>query len=60
MFEGILGLLHLIVAIWAILNIFGSTASLGAKIFWTLLVLILPLIGLIIWYFAGPKSARLA
>lgn len=57
MLEGILGLLHIILAIWAILNIFGSSASILAKILWTLFVLILPIIGLIVWYFAGPKSS---
>ena len=55
MIEGSLGVLHLIIAIWAILTIFKSSATTGAKILWTLLVLLLPLIGLIIWYFAGPK-----
>lgn len=54
--EFILGILHLIVAIWAILNILGSGASTGAKILWTLFVLIFPLIGLIVWFFVGPKS----
>lgn len=55
--ELILGVLHLIVAIWAILNILKSGASGGAKILWILLVLIFPLIGLIIWFLAGPKSS---
>ena len=56
MFEGILGLLHLIVAIWAIINIFGSGASMLAKILWTLFVLFFPIVGLIVWFFIGPKS----
>lgn len=56
MLEGILGLLHIIVCIWAIINIVGSGASGIAKILWTLFVLIAPIIGLIIWFFAGPKS----
>lgn len=55
MFEGLLGLLHLIVAIWAIIKIFGSGASTLSKILWTLLVLIFPIVGLIIWFIAGPK-----
>lgn len=59
MFEGILGIIHLIVAIWAILSIWKSGASGGAKLLWTLLVLVLPLIGLIIWYLAGPKAATI-
>ena len=56
MFEGILGLLHLLVAIWAILNIFKSGVSTELKLLWTALVLLLPVIGLIIWFFAGPKT----
>ncbi|WP_409432249.1 PLD nuclease N-terminal domain-containing protein [Litorimonas sp. RW-G-Af-16] len=56
MFEGLLGLIHLVLAIWAIINIFGSTASTLKKVLWTLFVLIFPLIGLIVWFFAGPKS----
>ena len=53
-FSGIIGLLILIADIYAILNIFQSSAKTAEKILWTLLVLFLPLIGLVIWYFAGP------
>ena len=61
MFEAIFGLIHLIVAVWAIINILGSSASTGAKILWTLFVLLFPLVGLIVWFFIGPKSGtRLA
>lgn len=56
MFEGILGLLHLIVAIWAILSVIGSRAGNGEKIVWTLFVLLFPLIGLIVWFLVGPKK----
>ncbi len=54
--NNIIGLAILIADIWAIIRIFKSRASTGAKILWTLLVLILPLIGLIIWWFMGPKG----
>jgi uncharacterized Tic20 family protein len=53
----IISLLILIADIWAIVNIVKSSVSTGTKVLWILLVLILPLIGLVIWYFAGPKSA---
>ena len=56
MLEGILGILHLIVFIWALLSILKSGASTGAKLLWALLVLLLPLVGLIIWFLAGPKG----
>ena len=56
--EGILGLLHLAISVWAIYNIFNSDATTGGKILWTAVVLVFPLIGLIIWWFAGPKMAE--
>jgi len=56
MLEGLLGLIHFIVVIWAVLSIVKSGASTGGKILWGLLVLILPLVGLIIWFLAGPKG----
>lgn len=57
---GILGLIILALDIWAIINIFGSGASTGAKVLWILLVLILPVLGLIIWLLAGPRGSRAA
>lgn len=54
--EFIFGLIVLALDIWAIVNIVGSPASTGAKILWTLLIIILPIVGFIIWFFAGPRS----
>ena len=54
--EFIFGILVLILDIWAIVNVFGSSASTGAKVLWILLILILPVVGFIIWVFAGPRS----
>jgi hypothetical protein len=56
MLNTLIGLLILIADIWAIINIVQSKVSTGAKALWIVLVLVLPLLGLIIWYFAGPKS----
>ena len=55
---GILGLLILIADIWAIFNIAQSGASTGTKILWIDLVVVLPVVGLIIWLVAGPRTAR--
>ena len=55
---GIFGLIILAADIWAIVNIFGSGSSTGAKVLWILVVLLLPVLGLIIWLIAGPRSAR--
>ncbi len=57
-FNGVWGLIVLVADIWAIVNIFQSGATTLAKVLWTLLVLILPVIGFVIWFFAGPKSSR--
>jgi succinate dehydrogenase/fumarate reductase cytochrome b subunit len=54
-FNGILGLLVLIGDIWAIYSIFQSGASNEKKALWIVLVVLLPLVGLILWYFLGPR-----
>jgi hypothetical protein len=51
---GIGGLLILIADIYAIVMILQSSAKSIEKLVWSLVVFLLPLIGLIIWYFAGP------
>jgi hypothetical protein len=56
-YAGLGGLIVLALNIWAIISIFGSGASTGSKVLWTLLVLVLPVIGFIIWLIAGPRSA---
>ena len=55
---GIWGLLILVGDIWAILNIFQSSASNERKLLWTLVVILLPLIGLLLWFFLGPRGGR--
>lgn len=55
---GILGLLVLILDIYAIYQTLTSGASTAAKIVWTLVILILPLLGAIVWLVAGPRGGR--
>ncbi|EKE77131.1 PLDc N-terminal domain-containing protein [Gallaecimonas xiamenensis] len=52
--KGIIGLLILIADIYAIVQVIKSGAKPVEKLLWILLILILPLMGLIIWFFAGP------
>ena len=52
------GLLVLAADIWAIINIFQSSASNGKKLLWTLVVVILPVLGVILWFFLGPRAGR--
>jgi hypothetical protein len=55
-YGGIIGFLILAGDIWAIFNIFQSSASNEKKLIWILAVLLLPLLGLILWYFLGPRG----
>jgi len=51
-------LLVLIADIYAIVNIFQSSASTDKKVLWTVLVIILPVLGFIIWLLAGPRTGK--
>lgn len=55
-FNSLIGLIILALDIWAIINVFKSGASTGAKVLWILLILLLPVLGLIIWAIAGPRG----
>ena len=53
---GFFGLLIFIADIWAILNIVQSRNSSANKLLWIALILLLPLLGLIIWWLFGPRE----
>ncbi len=52
---GIFGLLWLILVVYAIIKVVGSGASTGTKVLWTVLILVLPVLGVILWFLLGPK-----
>ena len=58
-YSGILGALILAGDIWAIINIFQSPTSNEKKLLWILVVVLLPLLGLILWFFLGPRDRKL-
>jgi succinate dehydrogenase/fumarate reductase cytochrome b subunit len=57
-YNGILGLLILVGDVWAIINILQSSASNEKKLLWSIVVLVLPVLGLILWFFLGPRGGR--
>ena len=57
-YNGLWGLLVLIGDIWAIINILQSAASNEKKLLWVVVVVLLPLVGLILWYFLGPRDGK--
>ena len=52
------GVLVLIGDIWAIINILQSSAANDKKLLWIIVVVLLPLIGLILWFFLGPRDRK--
>lgn len=56
---GVGGLLILILDVWALISIVGSSASTGRKVIWVILVLLLPILGFILWLLFGPRAGRM-
>jgi phospholipase D-like protein len=55
---GFFGLLILIADVWAIVNVAQSGATTGKKVLWIVLVLVLPVLGVILWFLLGPRTGR--
>lgn len=53
---GLFGLLILVADVYAIVKTVQSPASTGTKVLWIVLILLLPLLGLILWFLLGPKA----
>jgi len=53
---GLLGLLILIADVYAVVKTVQSSASTGSKVLWIVLILLLPILGLILWFLFGPKA----
>ncbi len=54
--QGILGLIILVVDIIAILDCVKSGKSNGQKALWIILILVLPIVGLVLYYLIGKKK----
>ena len=52
----VFGIIIFVLDVWAIASVINTNVSMGTKILWIALIAILPVLGLIIWYFAGPKA----
>jgi hypothetical protein len=51
-------ILVLIADIWAIVNVLQSAADTTKKVVWTLAIVILPVLGVVLWFFLGPRTGR--
>ncbi len=54
--SGLFSLIVLILDIWAIVKTFDSGTTTGSKVFWILIILLLPVLGLLLWLLFGPGS----
>ena len=57
-YPSLLGLLVLIGDVWAIINVVQSGADSGKKVLWVVLIVVLPVLGLVLWWFLGPRTGR--
>ena len=57
-YQGLGGLIVLVADVWSIVNIFQSNSDTAKKVIWTVLVILLPVLGFILWFFLGPKTGR--
>ncbi len=55
---GFFALIHLAIVVYALVQIFGSSADTANKILWIVIVGLFPLVGLIIWFFMGPGTPK--
>ena len=54
---GLIGLVILVLDIIAIVDLAKSVLPTGKKVLWIVLVLLLPVIGLVLYYLIGKKQA---
>jgi hypothetical protein len=54
--RGVGGFILLALDIWALIATIGSNETTGKKVIWVLVILFLPFLGFIAWFFLGPRA----
>lgn len=57
-YHGILGFIIFVLDIWAIVNVVSSHRRVGSKVFWVVVIILLPILGFILWLIFGPRAAK--
>ena len=52
----LLGIVIFVADIWAIVKTIQSPITPGNKVLWVVIIVLLPLVGLILWFFLGPRA----
>ncbi|MDB6178119.1 PLD nuclease N-terminal domain-containing protein [Paracoccus sp. Z330] len=56
--EYLFGIIIFVLDVWAIATVINTNETNGTKLLWIILIAVLPVLGLLIWYFMGPKGNR--
>ena len=54
----LVGLVVLVLDVIAIVSLLKSSADSGAKILWALLIILLPVVGMILYFLMGPGRRK--
>jgi hypothetical protein len=54
--SGLFGFILLVLDVWALVKVIQSSVGTGMKVFWIVLILLVPLLGFILWLLFGPKD----
>ncbi len=55
---GLFGLVVLVLDVIALVSLLKSSADSGTKILWALLIILLPVIGMILYFLMGPGRRK--
>ena len=56
MFYDLIGIIELLLVIWALIAILQSGVQPVEKLIWVIIILVIPLIGFLLWYLMGPGN----
>ncbi|MEJ2470581.1 MAG: PLDc N-terminal domain-containing protein [Desulfuromonadales bacterium] len=54
----IIGIIIIIADIWAIVQTVQSSVPAGQKAVWVVVICVLPVLGLLLWLFLGPRTLK--
>ncbi|MCC6659266.1 MAG: PLDc N-terminal domain-containing protein [Phycisphaerales bacterium] len=60
MIGSLIGILVLVLDVIAIISVLGSGATTAAKLLWILLIVLLPVVGMVLYFLLGPGPRSLA
>lgn len=55
---GLIGLIGLVLTVYALFHVIGSGASTLAKALWTVALIAFPIVGFFAWLLFGPRAPR--